>query len=127
MLRPRFAPRAAQTSERSGALTANAGIGKNPLRGVARFNMKKAKITSACECQARLTAELNEHKQVIAGFARDIRRKQTLPAPAHSIGAQHAIFDVAWACPFCTRNTLRPFHTSGLAWTSADANPAAAR
>ena len=113
--------------KRSRALTANAGIGKNPLRGVACFNMKKAKITSACECQARLIAELNEHKLVISGFARDIRRKQTLPAPAHSIGAHQEIFDVAWACPFCTRNTLRPFHTSGLAWVSTDTTQPAAR
>jgi hypothetical protein len=108
-------------------LTAIACVGKNSLRGARVRNMKKAKITSACECQARLGAELNENKQVIAGFARDLRRKQTLPAPAHSIRAHERIFDVAWACPFCTRNTLRPFDTSALAWTPVEATQPAAR
>jgi hypothetical protein len=78
--------------------------------------MKKAKITSVCECQARLLAELDENRQVIAGWAKDIRREQTLNAPAHTIGGRHASFDVAWFCPFCVRNTLRSFDAGGLVW-----------
>jgi hypothetical protein len=86
--------------------------------------MKKATISSACECQARLFADLDEQKQVISGWARDIRRKQTLTAPAHTIGAQGERFDVAWSCPVCIRNTLRTFSSSGLAWRDAEPTPA---
>jgi hypothetical protein len=78
--------------------------------------MKKATITSVCECQARLSAELDENRQVIAGFATDLRRRKTSIAPAHSIGGQHETFDVAWFCPLCVRNTLRSFSASGLSW-----------
>jgi hypothetical protein len=80
------------------------------------WNMKKATLTSVCECQARLYAELSEDKQVILGWAKDVRRKKVATAPAHSIDSDRPIFDVAWSCPFCTRNTLRSFDTGGLAF-----------
>lgn len=78
--------------------------------------MKRARIFSACECQARLGAELDAHKAVVKGWATDLRRHKNENAPAHSIHPEQTRFDVAWLCPFCTRNTLRSFETSGLVW-----------
>jgi hypothetical protein len=88
--------------------------------------MKKATITSVCECQARLSAELDENRQVIAGFATDLRRRKTSIAPAHSIVGQHEIFDVAWFCPLCVRNTLRSFSAGGLHWRETGSSTGAA-
>ena len=85
--------------------------------------MKSATIYSVCECQAGLGAELDEHKFVTRGWARDPRRKTEAKAPAHSIGAERERFEVAWLCPFCVRNTLRLFDTSALAWKQGG-NPA---
>jgi hypothetical protein len=85
--------------------------------------MKKATIVSVCECQARLSAELDENKQVVTAWARDPRRKTVLNAPAHTIGGQRPLFDVAWLCPFCVRNTLRTFDTGGLGWQESAASP----
>jgi hypothetical protein len=78
--------------------------------------VKTATIRSVCECQAQLGAELGEQRRVIRGWAKDIRRRETRPAPAHSIHPEADIFDVAWFCPFCIRNTLRSFDASGLAY-----------
>jgi len=79
--------------------------------------MKKATIYSVCECQARLFAELDEQKAIIRGWATEPnRRKRTLRAPAHSILPERSRFEVAWLCPVCTRNTLRVFENSGLAF-----------
>lgn len=89
--------------------------------------MKRATIHSVCECQARLGAELDEHKHVHRGWARDIRRRTERPAPAHSIRPEAEVFDVAWFCPFCIRNTLRSFDTSGLAFRKLpESEPASA-
>lgn len=85
------------------------------MRGVLEKILKVATIHSVCECQARLGAELDEHRHVVRGWARD-RRGRELTAPAHSIGANHAMFEVGWACPFCTRNLLRSFDAGGLAF-----------
>lgn len=85
--------------------------------------MKKARIASACECQARLGAELDEDKCVIRGWAKDPRSGATLPAPAHTIGAGNIRFQVAWFCPFCIRNTLRSFDTEGLGWRQSAETP----
>jgi hypothetical protein len=87
--------------------------------------MLKAKIASVCECQARLHAELDENKQVITAWARDPRGKTVLNAPGHSIGGQNPLFDVAWLCPFCVRNTLRTFDTGGLSWRDSAPSPPA--
>jgi hypothetical protein len=78
--------------------------------------VKSATIFSVCECQARLGAELDEHKYVKEGWAIDRRRHLREKAPAHSIHADRTVFQVAWFCPFCIRNTLRSFDTSALAY-----------
>ena len=87
--------------------------------------MKKATIFSVCECQARLAAELDEQKTVLRGWA--VARGQTERAPAHSIGPEHARFEVAWLCPFCTRNTLRVFEMNGLSYRDDTSTAAASR
>ena len=71
-------------------------------------------IESVCECQAKLEAEVDEHGHVLRGWARDRRTKRILVAPAHSIGAGAAKFQVAWMCPLCTRNQLRSFDSGAL-------------
>jgi hypothetical protein len=82
--------------------------------------MMIATIRSVCECQAKLGAELDEKRHVVRGWARDRRTNREMVAPAHSIGAEHAIFQVAWACPYCTRNQLRSFDASGLVYRGPD-------
>src|SRR5262249_43979448 len=69
--------------------------------------MQQARIASACECQARLEAFLDEKRYVLAGSAS--LSGLTERSPAHAIGAERRRFDVAWLCPFCGRNTLRSF------------------
>jgi hypothetical protein len=69
-------------------------------------------IESRCECQASLLAELDDHRQVLSASAR-LRGDREI-APAHSIGADREAFDVAWACAFCGRNTLRSFDAGAL-------------
>ena len=87
--------------------------------------MKIATIFSACECQAKLGAELDEHKHVVRGWAKDLRRRKEAAAPAHTIGAEKHRFDVAWFCPFCIRNTLRSFDSGGLSWREVQEKAAA--
>lgn len=79
--------------------------------------MKLATVHSACECQARLSAELDENKHVHRGWATDLGRCKTRIAPAHSIHPASERFQLGWACPMCGRNTLRSFETSGLVWS----------
>jgi hypothetical protein len=85
--------------------------------------MKVTRVHSKCECQVNLWAELDEARVVLRGWAID-SRKVELPAPANSIGAERERFDVGWACPFCTRNTLRSFTASALTFREADARQA---
>jgi hypothetical protein len=87
--------------------------------------MKTAIVLSPCECQTQLGAELDEHKHVVRGWAKEPRRKQTESAPAHSIHAEREQFQVGWLCPFCTRNTLRSFDTAGLVFREAQPATAA--
>lgn len=75
--------------------------------------MKVARVSSRCECQVHLFAELDEQRIALRGWAVD-SRNQELPAPANSMGTEHERFDVGWACPFCTRNVLRSFNGSAL-------------
>jgi hypothetical protein len=82
--------------------------------------MKVTTVHSRCECQAHLSAELDELRVALRGWAVDAR-KQQLPAPANAIHPERERFDVGWACPFCTRNTLRSFTASALAFREADA------
>jgi hypothetical protein len=85
--------------------------------------MKVTKVHSRCECQVNLCAELDETRTVLRGWAVD-SRKVELPAPANAIGPQRERFDVGWACPFCTRNTLRSFTASALSFREAESkNP----
>jgi hypothetical protein len=74
--------------------------------------MKTAVVQSVCECQARLSAELDEQWRALRGSAR--QRGRELPAPANTMRAGADAFNVGWACPFCTRNTLRSFDAGTL-------------
>jgi len=82
--------------------------------------MKVARVHSRCECQAHLSADLDEQRVALRGWAVD-PRKQELPAPANTIGPERERFDVGWACPFCTRNTLRSFTGSALVFRETEA------
>ena len=81
------------------------------------------RIQSVCECQAVLTAELNEARQVLHGFSSHGRFSAA--APANSVGADGERFDVVWLCPRCGRNTLRTFYAGALVRLPV-AEPAAA-
>ena len=83
--------------------------------------MKTAVVHSVCECQARLGAELDEHRVVLRGWANDLRRGQELSAPANAMRIHTPRFDVGWMCPFCTRNTLRSFDGSALSFRESRA------
>jgi hypothetical protein len=85
--------------------------------------MKVTTVHSRCECQAHLSAELDEQRVALRGWAVDARKLQ-LSAPAGTIHPERERFDVGWACPFCTRNTLRSFTASALAFREADAKKA---
>ena len=74
--------------------------------------MSRFLISSRCECQASLSATLDEHRHVLSGWA--TRRSSKELAPAHSINAHLDRFDVGWLCPFCGRNTLRTFYAGAL-------------
>jgi len=76
--------------------------------------MKTAVVQSVCECQARLSAELDEQRRAVRGSAR--LRGRELSAPANCMRASGESFNVGWACPFCTRNTLRSFDASTLVY-----------
>jgi hypothetical protein len=84
--------------------------------------MKSATVESVCECQARLAALLDEQRRVVRGWAR--LRGRELAAPANAMRPEQENFNVGWACPFCTRNTLRSFSAAGLAYREEDAPPA---
>lgn len=79
----------------------------------------QATIQSRCECQALLSASLNQQRHVLSGWATDPRRRRQESCPAHSIGADQDRFEVAWLCPFCGRNTLRVFYAGALTWRSS--------
>lgn len=81
--------------------------------------MKVATVHSVCECQAQLSAELDEKRSVVRGSAQDVARKRALPAPANSIPGPGDQFSVGWACPICTRNVLRSFTQSALSYREA--------
>jgi len=76
--------------------------------------MEQYRVHSRCECQATLSAALDEKHFVLSGTAQ--RAGQREVAPAHSIDAQAASgrFDIAWLCPYCGRNTLRTFYAGAL-------------
>jgi hypothetical protein len=76
--------------------------------------MKTAIVVSRCECEAELGAEIDENRRALHGWAR-LRARQ-LGAPTNAMGSANERFQVGWACPFCTRNTLRAFDTSALTY-----------
>ena len=82
--------------------------------------MKQATIRSVCECQSGLEAVVDEQRYVLAGFAIGAFDGIRERAPAHSIDAAEARFDVAWLCPVCGRNTLRSFDRGGLSYRDAE-------
>jgi hypothetical protein len=84
--------------------------------------MNRAQATSRCECQAILSAVLDDKRHVLEGAA--TRGGIREGAPAHSIGADQPSFDVAWLCPFCGRNVLRTFSAGGLRAVAEPAKPA---
>jgi hypothetical protein len=74
--------------------------------------MSRTTVSTRCECQATLTAELDEHRHALAGWA--TRGGVREGAPAHSIHPELERFDIAWLCNFCGRNTLRTFYAGAL-------------
>lgn len=80
--------------------------------------MTRFLISSRCECQATLSATLDEQRHVLAGWAtrstHATHHGVKEVAPAHSIDAHLDRFDVAWLCPYCGRNTLRTFYAGAL-------------
>jgi hypothetical protein len=81
--------------------------------------MKVATVHSVCECQASLSADLDQKRSVLRGSARDRTRNRVLPAPANAIPGAGDLFNVGWACPVCTRNVLRSFTASLLSYHEA--------
>jgi hypothetical protein len=64
--------------------------------------MNRLQATSRCECQAMLTAVLDDKRHVLHGEATRLGAKE------------RESFDLAWLCPFCGRNTLRSFYAGAL-------------
>ncbi|MFT3770951.1 MAG: hypothetical protein QM820_36495 [Minicystis sp.] len=86
--------------------------------------MNRLQATSRCECQAILSAVLDDRRHVLHGTASRLGAKET--APAHSIGADRENFDIAWLCPFCGRNTLRTFYAGALRTIATNEQPSEA-
>ena len=86
--------------------------------------MKRATISSVCECQSRLHAYLNEERLVEKGWVTTPRGVDE-KSPAHSIDASKPEFYVAWLCPYCGRNTMRSFKAEALVYQVVDASSAA--
>lgn len=74
--------------------------------------MSRYLVTSRCECQAQLSAELDDQHHVLSGYSSRGGARES--APAHSINAAQDRFDIGWLCSFCGRNTLRSFYTGAL-------------
>jgi hypothetical protein len=79
--------------------------------------MKVATVESRCECEAKLSADLDEERRAVRGWAKDVRGRERL-APATAMHGEGARFDVGFMCPFCTRNVLRSFEADALAYRS---------
>jgi hypothetical protein len=74
--------------------------------------MNRFQATSRCECEALLTAVLDDQRHVLEGWATHRGGREN--APAHSMNATQPHFDLGWLCPFCGRNTLRTFYAGAL-------------
>lgn len=85
--------------------------------------MKTALCRTRCECQATLTAEVDENRVVLRGAARDPRRNRFLPAPANAVlSGGGTTFSIGWLCPWCTRNVLRTFDAAALSFREAESS-----
>ena len=84
--------------------------------------MSRYIVSTRCECQAVLSAELDEKRQPVAAWATRSGARES--APAHSIHPELDRFDVAWLCNFCGRNTLRSFYVGALRRMKEPAAPA---
>ncbi len=84
----------------------------------------RATVSSPCECQARLFAELDPTCRVARGWAVPAQGGSPEPAPALSFDAGRNEFSVGWVCPFCTRNVLRAMSESALHWSMEINEPA---
>ena len=82
--------------------------------------MSAYQIQSACECQALLGADLDEHRNVVTGWVSLNGERE--PAPANAVAPSKARFDVVWHCPICGRNTLRSFFEGALQRLPSDAS-----
>lgn len=74
--------------------------------------MSRFTVTTRCECQAVLSAELDEKRHALHGWA--FRGGARENAPAHTINPELDRFDIGWLCSFCGRNTLRSFYAGAL-------------
>jgi hypothetical protein len=74
--------------------------------------MSRFTVSTRCECQANLTAELDERRHALEGWA--YRAGVRERAPAHSIHPELERFDIGWLCNFCGRNVLRSFYAGAL-------------
>jgi hypothetical protein len=77
--------------------------------------MKIAKVSSVCECQSRLGAELDAERKVLRGWTRDQRGRE-LNSPCTRAGSEDGRFHLVWLCAFCGRNTLRSFDAGALVY-----------
>jgi hypothetical protein len=68
--------------------------------------------SSRCECQAYLSANLDEGRRVLSGSAFLLGSREK--APACSMSPEREVFDIGWQCPFCGRNVLRTFAAAAL-------------
>lgn len=80
--------------------------------------MKTAHIQSRCECQAKLSAVVEEDGTVILGSATS-GKNATVQAPSTAIGAGAEQFQVGWQCPICGRNTVRSFYRGALVFSDS--------
>ncbi len=84
--------------------------------------MKETTIRTVCECQARLTAVLDEGRHVLSGSATGPDQVHQ-SAPAHSLDIGETTFAVGWLCPFCGRNTTRSVSVASLVWREVASAP----
>ncbi len=84
----------------------------------------RATVSSRCECQTRLFAEVDGDCHVVRGWALTPSSLRPEPAPALSLGVEDGEFRVGWYCPFCARNVLRSYSEPPLLWWSELNQPA---
>ncbi len=87
------------------------------------FLVTRATVSSPCECQAQLFAELDTACLVARGWAVPRRGGSPEGAPAIFLGAGQGEFRIGWHCPFCWRNVLRTVGESALLWSTEIQEP----